>query len=505
MVTTRGQHARRAQGIKGPASLVGKIKARAAKPPVPLQQNIPAAVQKHIAQLKHGGSKQAARARGKRLQVRILGANRVFSGSVYIPDYSAAREPDSTRLLDVAASMQAGHTIVYWCDGSAAQGFLGAGVAWTDSDKEMSEEYELGYNTGSSQDAELFAIAAALGQAKLEVQRGRDVQLVRIYTDAQMVLKALNDGTRCPLGPLVSAETALEGLYERTDFLTNAGIEVELLWVKGHSNSRGNCLADEVADRAVKSQIRRRGHTTWKPELTSDADVPDNFKQMGQDWADEWLYRANPHQGWKRKRTMCTWMLELSDKDEPTAPRASPELQVSGEDSAGDPGGFMIPETNHQSSLILDELIFNLRNQWSTIDAQIEKLEILIARNGGRGKFLQNKRQGFVDEARPLYEQRAHIQDEIDTARHTKLARQNYVEDQVGMAADEEYDEIEQGDDEGLDGEEQGIGHSLLEELNDSLLAGDGIESTDDEVEVDTDDELERQFQDDIALAQRHK
>jgi hypothetical protein len=87
-------------------------------------------------------------------------------------------------------------------------------------------------------------------------------------------------------------------LFERAEWLRAQGVTVELLWVKGHANSKANKLADYLASEAVDVQaidlIREQsfglGQTT---RFMTVADVPTMYTELGSDWVDEWLSRTN--------------------------------------------------------------------------------------------------------------------------------------------------------------------------------------------------------------------
>jgi ribonuclease HI len=250
-----------------------------------------------------GESKAERRLRVQRLSTQILGPGRAFSGTIWIPDAHHARENDAARLADISVDMALGHAVVYWTDGSlgcsgAKAGFMGAGVAWLNSSKYVAESFELGHATGTNQDAELFAIAAAMGKAKRQREKNKEIRLVRIFSDSDGVLRALYLGGRLCLGPMLRQRTALQGLYERADWLMANGVAVQLVWLKGHSGSEGNVHADKAAAKAVTQQaLLREQDNHGKPftveNFLTDADVPDKWRELGPDWAREWLVRAN--------------------------------------------------------------------------------------------------------------------------------------------------------------------------------------------------------------------
>ncbi|KAF1837435.1 hypothetical protein BDW02DRAFT_142116 [Decorospora gaudefroyi] len=217
--------------------------------------------------------------------------------------YDVPLEGDKACTRDIAEDIIAGRAIVYWVDGSAGgndykDGVLGAGVLWHAGNYEYTRSYQLGRYTGESADAELYALAAALGLAKQEVEKEeeegvRRLALIRVYTDAKNVLDSIVAWTCLTLGPLISPRTALQSLFECAEWLRDNGVEVELHWVKGHANSDGNELADRSATEAVTAQAEVFARARTSRREMRDEDVPDMFKEIDDDWVDEWLYRAN--------------------------------------------------------------------------------------------------------------------------------------------------------------------------------------------------------------------
>lgn len=265
-----------------------------------LKQQVSASANNSQVRKVHGEIKALRRARAYRLQREILGTNRTFPGAVIIPTPEVARAKDEQRLMDIHAAIRTGVAIVYWADGShSASGYLGAGVAWRGPEMFWYQTYHLGRHTGASNDAELFAIAAALGRAKKAVGENEQIQLVRIYTDAKAVLEGLANGSQSEFGPMINPKTALQGVYERAEWLLARGIKLELIWVKGHAESEGNKWADQAATRAVQEQLppHQQGKkiSGRRRSLMTLGDIPSMFNEKGPDWAEEWLSRANAH------------------------------------------------------------------------------------------------------------------------------------------------------------------------------------------------------------------
>jgi len=158
----------------------------------------------------------------------------------------------------------------------------------------------LGRNNGNSEDAEIFALAAALDLAVKSGNEGTKPRVVRIFSDAKSVLESLARGEYVRFGSMIGARSSLLDLYHHAEWLGHMGAKVELVWVKGHANSEGNKKADVCADWAVEEQaaIWEREHPGQEGqslEPKTVADVPRLWKEMGQHWAVEWLFRANMH------------------------------------------------------------------------------------------------------------------------------------------------------------------------------------------------------------------
>lgn len=107
------------------------------------------------------------------------------------------------------------------------------------------QEITLGANTGGFGDAEVYAVAGALGLAVEAVQkkegnhnnwdydvswkrgRGRhDLERVRIYCDHRGMLEHLHAGAPIELGPIISTRLAVQDLFGRADWLAARSVEV---------------------------------------------------------------------------------------------------------------------------------------------------------------------------------------------------------------------------------------------------------------------------------------
>lgn len=505
MVTTCSQHAKREKGFSSLPSLLNKIKARDKKAPVPKPAKKPAAVHDYRLRKSFTEGRTRRRERAKRLRSLILGRNRVFKGSIHIPDPFTARQTDAQRLSSIRAMIDLGIAIVYWVDGSACQEYLGAGVVWQDKYNNISAQYKLGRYTGCSEDAEIFAIAAALGRARKEVERNRHIRIVKIFSDAQSVLQALGKGTLSHFGPMLAKKTALEGLYERTDTLTAQGVAVELVWVKGHAESEGNRLADHAADDAVTEQIELGGGSSG-PERTTPAtltDVPQMWREMSHDWVEEWLYCANVHLHHSRTKRQGVRSKPLTVNDHGHPQKASQQSRKAPafehrSSTNVTQSAFTLPNLGLYGNLTLDQIIDDLCNQRELVDYQISEVKRLIANATGEKvvEYLKSK-------VAELFVERDSITEAIEAQLVVQRLGNQIGADEEAIMDEEDIgdaseEEIGTADEEEVE-EEQWAGDLLLVKLDTLLVADDQLG------ELDTDEELERQIREDIALASRLK
>jgi ribonuclease HI len=227
-----------------------------------------------------------------RILQELLGHGRKFAGKVTIPHHDVATAEDYFRVEDIREDLESGQAAVYWVDGSNRAGFLGASVVRYENRRRKAFLFKLGRRfRGSSDDAELFAIAAALELAKCSVQDGQDLQLLRIFSDCQSVLMGLQTGKLRFIGPLHHKFIALQQVFETTDWLlSQQSVRVELIWVKGHSASKGNRMADRSASHAIERQLL--AERTESAEEVKHLDVPRRWRRLGQHWVAEWEYRV---------------------------------------------------------------------------------------------------------------------------------------------------------------------------------------------------------------------
>jgi ribonuclease HI len=222
----------------------------------------------------------------------LLGHGRKFAGKVTIPHRDVATAEDYFRVEGIREDLESGQAAVYWVDGSDRAGFLGASVVRYENRRRKAVLFKLGRSfRGCNNDAELFAIAAALSLAKYSVEAGRDLRLLRIFSDCQPVLQGLQTGKLHWIGPLHRSFIALQQIFEATDWLVSQQrVRVELIWVKGHSASKGNRMADKSASHAIERQLL--AERAESAEELKQIDVPKRWRRLGQHWVAEWEYRV---------------------------------------------------------------------------------------------------------------------------------------------------------------------------------------------------------------------
>jgi ribonuclease HI len=194
-----------------------------------------------------------------------IGEYRTFSGQIDISTAGTGEEhSDADHLHDIASLYEDGKALRYLAGGIIARAgdgddVLGAGVAWQEKDDQgrwayRTSMYSLGVNTGTSTNAELFGIAAALRLAVEMAGKDGGMKHVRVLSDCATVMKGIQDASITLLGPAVFSPEALQQVYGNADFLVGLGVKVELVWVKGHAQSEGNRHADRVAAEVVWMQ-----------------------------------------------------------------------------------------------------------------------------------------------------------------------------------------------------------------------------------------------------------
>ncbi|KAF2491916.1 ribonuclease H-like protein [Lophium mytilinum] len=239
-------------------------------------------------------AKRVQKFRMKRLYNSVVGTGRVkrtFPGKIIIDDRADALDHSIQR-----EGPKSGHEWTYWTDGSVRSGssnnhsFMGAGVTCLKPDRSGFKKigYPIGRNCGDTNDAELHAISEALKLALEDIHEKRDAKVI-MYTDSQNALMCLNNGNPILIGPVVSSRLVLAEAYERAEALHEAGANLELRWVPGHSTSKGNDAADTAAY-AASSCFQDLQKLIGPTELTL---LRENMQGASKDIREEYLYRAS--------------------------------------------------------------------------------------------------------------------------------------------------------------------------------------------------------------------
>jgi ribonuclease HI len=262
-------------------------------------------------------------------RIHIINANigqyRAFSGRIEVNIREAKSATDEDHLHDIKSTYDDGKALAYWTDGSHryksdGNAVTGAGVAWQERNPQgewvwETKMYGLGENTGSINDAELYGIASGLRLAveKADKKPPGYYQHVRVLSYSARVLTEIENGRISILGPAVSSPWALQQVYDHTDTLMQMGVDVRLVWVKGHARSEGNGHADRAAGEAVMMQMEGRKRGKW----VLKRDVPELIARMGQDSVDEWYWRVNGEM-------LCRGEEEKEEEEAPPLPPPPP-------------------------------------------------------------------------------------------------------------------------------------------------------------------------------------
>jgi ribonuclease HI len=150
-------------------------------------------------------------------------------------------------------------------DGSRLEsGNVGCAVAWRASPTEWkAHKMHLG-NNKEIFDAKLFAIAEALKLANRQLIGNKQTNTIQIYTDSSAALQSMQDANPGP------GKGITKIIVERERILEHAGWKIEYHWVLGHSQVKGNEVADKAAKDAARN-VRTQGtiHLTRKERYTS--------------------------------------------------------------------------------------------------------------------------------------------------------------------------------------------------------------------------------------------
>lgn len=249
-------------------------------------------------------NKGHATRRRRAIAQRLIG-NRCFAGTIVV-DYDDAHKNDQHRILELVDLEYGGFRPGwqgYWTDGSMVRGRLGASVVEIGSFcmdkpnwgiKDRARAWHLERCSGKSGDAELFAIAAALGMALDEVNSSRWMHTVRIYTDARSLLMAIKNSTGGVIGPVTDSADplAIQLVYDRAEALYNSAVRVELHWVKGHLFSNMNERADRSARLAAECPPPTTGSQS-EGDFEVWPEMPQSISAKGKDVVQEWRNLGN--------------------------------------------------------------------------------------------------------------------------------------------------------------------------------------------------------------------
>ena len=151
------------------------------------------------------------------------------------------------KIQNILAKNQDNSNIIIYSDGSKSeQNKLGAGIIYTTNFvKNQSFSWNLG--TGMKVfDAELFAIEKAFKIAWENRQLNTDK--VWIFSDSQAAIKRLMNSS------LKAGQYYVQSIRKWAKKFQDKAIQLQLEWVPGHMNIKGNELADKAAKKGTELQ-----------------------------------------------------------------------------------------------------------------------------------------------------------------------------------------------------------------------------------------------------------
>jgi ribonuclease HI len=140
--------------------------------------------------------------------------------------------------------------IILYSDGSKNEQLnkLGAGVFYT-TNFAISQSQSFSWNLGAGMevfDAELFALEKAFEIAWNRKQL--NTEKVWIFSDSQAAIKRLKKSS------LKAGQYYIQSIRKWAERFQDLGIQMQLEWVPGHMNIKGNELADKAAKKGTKIQ-----------------------------------------------------------------------------------------------------------------------------------------------------------------------------------------------------------------------------------------------------------
>ena len=145
-------------------------------------------------------------------------------------------------------------TITIYTDGSGIENNIGA-AAYNSATNEVSHQHlgsEAQFNVYT---AELTAMNLAVKQ----MRHHSEYQIGRIYTDSQARVRAIDHPRR------QSGQTIIKDILDNIDeIVNNTQLQIEIMWIPGHAEIKGNERADMEAKKAATDSTLRQSHK-YKP------------------------------------------------------------------------------------------------------------------------------------------------------------------------------------------------------------------------------------------------
>ena len=198
--------------------------------------------------------------------------------SLLDPDINKKSDPNILKLCALETIDSYGQDCIHaYTDGSAFKGtsFAGYGAFLEFPDKSSTKISNSCGEHCSNFEAEIIAIKSTIDHLKSSFDnKEKDPSNIVIFTDSLSTLQALEGSNKIELEDLFLLSTSIH------EMLTSYGIKISLQWVPGHSDIKGNNIADDLAKQGSR-----------KDQPNKPCSMETTRQLLKQDSKMEWLNR----------------------------------------------------------------------------------------------------------------------------------------------------------------------------------------------------------------------
>ena len=141
-----------------------------------------------------------------------------------------------------------------YTDGACKNNPGPGGYGWVivENDKEIHRSHATGFRKTTNNRMEIRAVSVGLSNVLEIIKESRETNVtVTVYSDSKLVVNTIEKGY---------AQKKNKDMWEKLDEILlefkHMNIQVEFIWIKGHTDNKWNNLADEVANEACRNAYR---------------------------------------------------------------------------------------------------------------------------------------------------------------------------------------------------------------------------------------------------------